>query len=163
MLVATALVATGVGLAARALFRSVSHPVTDCTIGTAPRALALTLDQAEDATTIAAVAKRLRLPDHAVTVALATALQESKLHNVPFGDRDSVGLFQQRPSQGWGTVADLMDPEHSAGLFLDRLAKVPGWESLSVTAAAQAVQRSAYPGAYQRHQPVAEQLAAALD
>jgi len=77
-------------------------------------------------------------------------------------DHDSVGLFQQRPSQGWGTVAELMDPEHSAGLFLDRLAKVPGWESLSVTAAAQAVQRSAYPGAYQRHQPVAEQLAAAL-
>jgi hypothetical protein len=102
------------------------------------------------------------VPDRGIVVALATALQESGLINLGGGDRDSVGLFQQRPSQGWGTVAELMDPEHSAGLFLDRLAKVPGWESLSVTAAAQAVQRSAYPGAYQRHQPVAEQLAAAL-
>ena len=142
-------------------------------------ALPAGLDQAQtdNAAAIAVAARKRGLPRHAVVVALATAMQESNLHNlanpaVPESlayphqgvgaDHDSVGLFQQRPSQGWGTVAELMDPEHSAGLFLDRLAKVPGWESLSVTAAAQAVQRSAYPGAYQRHQPVAEQLAAAL-
>ena len=137
------------------------------------------LDQAQtdNAAAIATAARKRGLPRRAVVVALATAMQESNLHNlanpaVPEslryphqgvgGDHDSVGLFQQRPSQGWGTVGELMDPEHSAGLFLDRLAKVPGWESLSVTGAAQAVQRSAFPDAYQRHQPDAEQLAAAL-
>jgi hypothetical protein len=142
-------------------------------------ALPAGLDQAQtdNAAAIAVAARKRGLPRRAVVVALATAMQESNLHNlanpaVPEslryphqgvgGDHDSVGLFQQRPSQGWGTVGELMDPEHSAGLFLDRLAKVPGWESLSVTGAAQAVQRSAFPDAYQRHQPDAEQLAAAL-
>jgi hypothetical protein len=77
-------------------------------------------------------------------------------------DHDSVGLFQQRPSQGWGTVAQLMDPVYAAGVFFDRLARVPGWASMSVSGAAQAVQRSAFPGAYQKHQPLAEQVVAAL-
>jgi hypothetical protein len=137
------------------------------------------LDQAQtdNAAAIASAARQRGLPRRAVVVALATAMQESDLHNlanpaVPEslgyphqgvgGDHDSIGLFQQRPSQGWGTVPELMDPAHSAGLFLDRLVKVPGWDSMSVTDAAQAVQRSAFPSAYQRHQPVAEQLAAAL-
>jgi hypothetical protein len=112
-----------------------------------------------------------------MVVALATAMQESDLRNlastaVPESlgyphqgvevDHDSVGLFQQRSSQGWGTVAQLMDPVYAAGIFFDRLAGVPGWESMSVTAAAQAVQRSASPGAYQKHQALAEQVVAAL-
>jgi hypothetical protein len=133
--------------------------------------------QTRNAATIAAVARQRGLPRQATVVALATAMQESGLHNlandaVPESlryphegagaDHDTIGLFQQRPSQGWGTVAEIMDPAHSAALFLDRLAKVPGWQSLSVTAAAQSVQRSAYPGAYQRHEPVAQQLADAL-
>ena len=75
---------------------------------------------------------------------------------------DSVGLFQQRPSQGWGTVAQLMDPRYSTGAFYDRLVKVSGWQALSVTDAAQAVQRSAFPGAYQKHEDTARQAVAAL-
>src|SRR2546430_10938907 len=108
----------------------------------------LSPDQAAHATTITAVGKRMGLPDHAVSVALAAALQESKLQNLPHGDRDSVGLFQQRPSQGWGSASQLMTPTYAAGAFYRHLARVPGWETLSVTTAAQRVQRSAAPSAY---------------
>ena len=108
----------------------------------------LSPDQAAHATTITAVGKRMGLPDHAVSVALAAALQESKLQNLPHGDRDSVGLFQQRPSQGWGSASQLMTPTYAAGAFYRHLARVQGWESLSVTTAAQRVQHSAAPSAY---------------
>lgn len=137
------------------------------------------LDEAQtgNAALIVAVAQRRGLPPRAMVVAIATALQESDLRNVASTavpdsmgyphqgvevDHDSVGLFQQRPSQGWGSVAELMDPEHSTDLFLDALARVPGWESMSVAGAAQAVQRSAYPDAYSRHESQAEQAVAAL-
>ena len=83
-----------------------------------------------------------------MTVALAAALQESNLLNLPYGDRDSLGLFQQRPSQGWGTAAQILDPAYAASAFYARLVDVPGWESLPVTQAAQLVQSSADPGAY---------------
>ena len=75
----------------------------------------LSTDQAANAATITAVAVRRELPPRAVTIALATALQESKLNNVEYGDRDSVGLFQQRPSQGWGTAGQILDPRYAAG------------------------------------------------
>jgi hypothetical protein len=81
----------------------------------------LSEEQAENAATIAAVGIRLGLPDHAVTVALAAALQESGLHNLPDGDRDSAGLFQQRPSQGWGTHAQVLDPVYASTAFYSRL------------------------------------------
>lgn len=84
--------------------------------------------QTAHATTIAAVGKRMGLPDHAVTVAIASALQESQLHNLDHGDRDSLGLFQQRPSQGWGTPEEIMTPHYAAAAFFDRLARVEGWE-----------------------------------
>jgi hypothetical protein len=125
-----------------------SAPLPGCTIGTGPAALLLSTDQAANATTIAAAAEQLGLPDHAVTVALATALEESKLHNYPFGDRDSLGLFQQRPSQGWGTPAQLLNPAYAARAFFRHLAAVPGWESDPVEVAAQAVQHSADGSAY---------------
>ena len=83
------------------------------------------------------------LPDHAVTIALATALQESELRNLTYGDRDSVGLFQQRPSQGWGTPAQIEDPVYAASVFDDHLVRIQGWESMPVTEAAQLVQLSA--------------------
>jgi hypothetical protein len=144
-----------------------------------PRGPVAGLDQAQtdNAATIVDLARRRGLPRRAMVVALATALQESDLRNVASTavpeslgyphqgvevDHDSVGLFQQRPSQGWGTVAQLMDPVYAVGVFLDRLVTVPGWESMSVAAAAQAVQRSAFPGAYQKHQPLAEQVVALL-
>jgi hypothetical protein len=105
-------------------------------------------DQAAHATTVTAVGKGMGLPDHAVSVALAAALQESKLQNLPHGDRDSVGLFQQRPSQGWGSASQLLTPTYAAGAFYRHLARVPGWETLPVTTAAQRVQHSAAPSAY---------------
>ena len=73
------------------------------------------------------------LPDRAVVIALATAQQESRLRNLDYGDRDSLGLFQQRPSSGWGTAAQVQDPEYAAGKFFDRLVRVPGWETGRLT------------------------------
>jgi len=162
VIAAAAVAATGVGLAVHALFRSVTRPVPGCTIGTGPQALVLTLDQAQNASTVAVVAKRLGLPDHAVTVALATALQESKLHNYPFGDRDSVGLFQQRPSQGWGTPTQLLTPAYASAAFFRHLATVPGWQEMPVAAAAQEVQHSADGSAYAQWEEEARAMARAL-
>ncbi|GAA2498861.1 heavy metal transporter [Streptomyces longisporus] len=137
--------------------------VEQCTAQSAEGpAVTLDLDQAANAATIAAVADARRLPERAVTVALATAMQESKLRNIGYGDRDSMGLFQQRPSQGWGTPAQVLDPVHSAGMFYDALVKVPGYSKLPVTVAAQKVQHSGYPEAYAQHEQDAAILAAAL-
>ena len=122
----------------------------------------LASDQAANATTVAAVGKRLGLADHAVTIALAAALQESGLHNVGHGDRDSLGLFQQRPSQGWGTPAAILTPRLAAARFYERLAMVAGWRTLSVSAAAQRVQRSAAPNAYADWELEARDLAQAM-
>ncbi|WP_053802684.1 hypothetical protein [Streptomyces rimosus] len=119
-------------------------------------------EQAANAATIAAVASSRKLPERAVTIALATAMQESGLRNIGFGDRDSVGLFQQRPSQDWGTVKQIMDPVYSAGEFYTHLVKVPGYSRLPLTVAAQKVQRSGYPQAYAKHEPNAALLTGAL-
>jgi hypothetical protein len=135
---------------------------TSCRVDLDQSSYKIDLEQAQHATTIAAVGKRLGLADHAVTVALATALQESHLHNLAHGDRDSLGLFQQRPSQGWGTPSQVMDPAYAAEAFFTHLAKVDGWESLPVTTAAQEVQRSSAPDAYARWEPEATALAIAL-
>ncbi len=124
-------------------------------------AFTLSPDQAQNAAIVAAVGAHRGVPDHAVTVALATALQESNLLNLPYGDRDSLGLFQQRPSQGWGTAAQILDPAYAAGAFYARLVEVPGWESLPVTEAAQLVQGSADPSAYAQWEPEAQALAIA--
>jgi hypothetical protein len=121
----------------------------------------LELDQAANATTIAAVAGREGLPNHAVTVALAAALQESRLHNLTYGDRDSLGLFQQRPSQGWGTPAELTTPSYAAAAFYDALTRVPGWDQMAVTDAAQRVQRSGAPAAYASWEDEARAIAIA--
>lgn len=121
-----------------------------------------TPEQAVNAGTIAAVGTNLGMPERAVTIALATALQESGLRNLPHGDRDSLGLFQQRPSQGWGTEEQVQDPAYSADIFYKHLKKVSGYEDLPLTVAAQRVQRSGYPEAYAKHEPDATVLAAAL-
>ena len=122
----------------------------------------VTPEQAANAATIAAMGRRSGLGSHAVTVALATAFQESHLHNLPYGDRDSIGLFQQRPSQGWGTREQILQPQRSSAAFYARLAKVPRWASLPVTDAAQAVQRSAAPLAYAQWEEPARALARAF-
>ncbi|MGW8061651.1 heavy metal transporter [Streptomyces ziwulingensis] len=121
-----------------------------------------TPEQAVNAATITAVGTARDLPERAVAIALATALQESSLRNIDHGDRDSLGLFQQRPSQGWGTPEEIMDPAYSAGMFYDHLVEVPGYTRLPLTVAAQRVQRSGFPQAYAKHEPDATLLAAAL-
>jgi hypothetical protein len=119
-------------------------------------------DPMGNAATIAAVGIKRGLPAHAVTVALATALQESKLRNLSGGDRDSVGLFQQRPSQGWGTPAQLQDPVYAATEFYKKLEKLDGWEKMPITEAAQEVQRSGAPTAYAQWEDEATALSGAL-
>lgn len=120
------------------------------------------LEQARWSSLIAAISQRRGLPPRATTIAIATAFQESKIHNIDFGDRDSVGLFQQRTSQGWGTIEEISDPHYSIGRFYDALVKVKGYESMEITDAAQRVQRSAFPGAYAQHEDYARALASAL-
>ncbi|MCX5122005.1 C40 family peptidase [Micromonospora sp. NBC_00362] len=105
-------------------------------------------EQLANAAVIVAVGDELAVPPRGWVIALATALQESTLRNLPGGDRDSVGLFQQRPSQGWGAPAQLRDPRYAAGRFYTALLAVDGWQAMALTDAAQAVQRSAFPGAY---------------
>ncbi|MFG2040911.1 hypothetical protein [Dactylosporangium sp. NPDC048998] len=143
-----------------------------------PRPVAgLDQTQMNNAVTIVRQGRAQGLPSKALVVAVATAMQESDLYNVASRavpaslklphegvsqDHDSVGLFQQRTSQGWGTVAELMNPSHSAMLFYNALTHVKGWQNMSVTAAAQAVQRSAYPEAYQKHADRAAKVVAAI-
>jgi hypothetical protein len=141
-------------------------PPTGCTFASATTSasaqFSITPTQAQNAAIIAAVAMRKGMSDHAVTIALATSLQETQLRNLPYGDLDSVGLFQQRPSQGWGTSAQIMDPNYSASAFYDHLAQVPGWQTMAVTDAAQLVQHSATPDAYANWETEARSLAIAL-
>jgi hypothetical protein len=122
----------------------------------------LTTEQLTNAVTIAGVAHERALPERAVVIALATAQQESRLRNLAYGDRDSLGLFQQRPSQGWGTAAQVQDPVYAAGKFYEHLVQVPGWDTGRLTDVAQAVQRSGFPEAYQQWEPMATELAAVL-
>jgi hypothetical protein len=120
------------------------------------------LEQGRWASLMAAVAQRRGLPPRATTIAIATAFQESKIHNIDYGDRDSIGLFQQRPSQGWGTPGQISDPHYSIGKFYDALAQIDDYGSMPITEAAQLVQRSAYPGAYAQHEDYSRALASAL-
>lgn len=128
-------------------------------------------EQIQNARTIVAVGKQSGVPAYGWVIALATAMQESTLRNLDYGDRDSVGLFQQRPVSGWGSVADIMNPVKSAQAFYGvaahtgntGLLDIPGWRKMQVTAAAQAVQRSAFPLAYAQHEEKARALVAALD
>jgi|SRR6266496_1980320 len=137
-------------------------PQEQCEATVNGETVVLDLEQAESAAIIAGVAVRRGLPARAATIALATAYQESGLRNLKHGDRDSLGLFQQRPSQGWGTEAQVRDPHYAAGKFYDALVKVPNYQQLAITVAADRVQRSAFPNAYADHEADARVLASAL-
>jgi hypothetical protein len=119
-------------------------------------------DQKQNAAIIVEVGRQLQVPERGQWVALATAMQESGLHNLNYGDRDSLGLFQQRPSQGWGTEDQLKDPRYAAGKFYGALLKINDWQDMRVTQAAQMVQRSAYPDAYEKWADEATMLASAF-
>ncbi len=118
--------------------------------------------QAGIAATIAGVAQREALPPRAVSVAYAAALQESKLQNLTYGDRDSVGIFQQRPSQGWGKPSQIENPVYATSRFFGALTEVPRYQRLPIYQAAQAVQRSADGQAYQQYQGLALHMARAF-
>ncbi|WP_036506527.1 hypothetical protein [Nocardioides sp. URHA0020] len=133
-----------------------------CTATVDGRTVSLDVEQAENAALITAVAINRGMPARAATIALATAYQESKLYNLESGDRDSLGLFQQRPSQGWGSEDDILDPYYATNAFYDALARLDGYEGMRVTVAAQRVQRSGFPEAYADHEADARVLASAL-
>ncbi|GAA2617316.1 peptidoglycan DD-metalloendopeptidase family protein [Paractinoplanes durhamensis] len=119
-------------------------------------------EQVGNAAVIVDVGARLDVAVRGQVIAVATAMQESSLLNLPGGDRDSVGLFQQRPSQGWGTPAQLHDPEYAAARFYTTLTSITGWQTMPLTRAAQTVQASAYPDAYAKWETDATDLVAAL-
>ncbi|NKX53746.1 hypothetical protein [Arthrobacter mobilis] len=136
-----------------------------CTASAGAENYDLAPDQAANAALITGIAVQRGLPARAASIALATAIQESKLRNLDHGDKagpDSRGLFQQRPSQGWGTEAEVMDPVYAANRFYAELEKVDGYEEMAVTEAAQRVQRSAYPDAYADHEAEGKAFASAL-
>jgi hypothetical protein len=143
-------------------FQNNSPQAPGCTVRANGDELKLDPDQASNAATIAAVATSRGLPERALTIALATSLQESALQNLDHGDRDSLGLFQQRPSQGWGTSQQILDPVYSSNSFFNSLVKIQGYTRLPVTVAAQKVQKSGYPQAYAQHEADATLLSAAL-
>lgn len=118
--------------------------------------------QVSNARIVVAVATQLELPRRAAVIAVAAAMQESSLRNLPGGDRDSAGLFQQRPSQDWGTYAEVTDPVRASSVFYRRLVAVPAWQSLPLTVAAQAVQRSAHPDAYAQWESFSTDLVSRL-
>jgi hypothetical protein len=116
------------------------------------------LQQMQNASTIAAVGMKLGVPSFGIEIAEATARQESKFYNLSGGSYDSLGLFQQRPSQGWGTASEIMDTTYSSTAFYNALLKVSNWQNLPLTQAAQDVQHSAYPDAYAAHEDEAKVL-----
>ena len=130
--------------------------------GKLPRISPYGPSQVRNAAVIINVGADLKVPPKGWVIAVATAMQESALNNLPNlgarNDHDSVGLFQQRPSQGWGTPKQLQDPEYASRKFYEKLVKVSGWQKLALTDAAQAVQRSAFPDAYAKHEPLAAEI-----
>ncbi|MFI6658160.1 C40 family peptidase [Streptomyces sp. NPDC050523] len=119
-------------------------------------------EQLPNAKIIVATGIQLKIPARGQVIALATALQESALRNLEHGDRDSLGLFQQRPSQGWGTREQILDPVYASKKFYNALKSVKGWESMPVTVAAQKVQKSGTPDAYAKHEALATALQQAI-
>ncbi|MGW5650573.1 C40 family peptidase [Streptomyces humi] len=124
--------------------------------------LDLPAEQIPNAATIVAVGLSLDVPTKGQLIALATAMQESRLRNLNYGDRDSLGLFQQRPSQGWGSAEQIRDPTYASEQFYKHLLKVSGWQQMTVTQAAQAVQKSGLPDAYAQWEQLATALQAAI-
>lgn len=134
---------------------------SNCQATTPDGEMPLDLEQAANASTISAVAFGKRLPERAVAIAFATSIQESRIRNLAHGDRDSVGMFQQRPSQGWGTEAELRDPVTATRKFFDGLEKINDYLDRDLHDAAQLVQRSADGRAYAQHEDDAKVLARA--
>jgi hypothetical protein len=166
LLVCALLVAGGFWTASRFIDSSEILVRERCTAVVGTESFGLAPDQAANAALIAAVSMDRGLPARAASIGIATAVQESKLRNIDYGDKagpDSRGLFQQRPSQGWGSEEQVMDPVYATNRFYQELELlVPDFEDLDITVAAQTVQRSAYPDAYADHEPEGRAYASAL-
>jgi hypothetical protein len=130
--------------------------------GSLPRMNELTQEQVRNAAIIIQVGQKLNVPPRGWVIAVATARQESWLRNLGHlgaaNDHDSLGLFQQRPSSGWGKPEEIQNPRYAAEQFYKKLLKVEGWERMALTVAAQAVQISAYPDAYAKHESLATRV-----
>jgi hypothetical protein len=157
-----AVVGLGVGIYVAARHAPQILGETGCTAGAGREAVALDPEQAQIAATIAGVAHQRGLPSRAVTVAYAAAMQETHLHNLDYGDRDSVGVFQQRPSEGWGPASKLINPVYASTKFFKALTRIHDYRRLPVYKAAQAVQHSADGYAYAQYQRIAVRLTAAF-
>ena len=155
-----ALVGAGGWFGARFLISSVVNP--QCTIKASGMTETFDPDQTANAALISALSVKREMPPRAATIALTTAFQESKIRNLRYGDRDSLGLFQQRPSQGWGTEKQILDPVYSTNRFYDALEKYQGYETADITKIAQRVQKSGFPEAYRDHEGQGRVLASAL-
>jgi len=157
-----AVVALGAGVYAAVRHVPAILGETGCTAGSGHAAVALDPQQAQIAATIAGVAHHRGMPARALTVAYATAMQETHLHDPDYGDLDSVGVFQQRPSQGWGPASRLIDPVYASTRFFRALGGIHGYQRMPVYKAAQAVQHSADGSAYRQYQTLAGHLTTAF-
>lgn len=153
----------GGGMALWAGYNDAPLPIADrCQAIVADHTTTVDPEQARNAAIIAGRSVKRGLSPRAASIALATAYQESGIRNLDYGHADSLGLFQQRPSKGWGTEAEIMDPWYSTTTFYQAMERVPNWEKKDINDVAQAVQRSAYPEAYRKHVPNARALASSL-
>ena len=159
-LVVVVIAVVGLAIGGRALWRSVTSAVRSdgCDFGTT----SLDTGQAQVASVVVGVVLKRGLPERAAVLTIGAALQESKLQNLPGGDRDSVGILQQRPSQGWGTAAQISDIHYATGKFLDAVVKVPNWQTDSLASVVQKVQISADGAAYAKHEADAQAISDAL-
>lgn len=160
LLAILAAVLAGAVYGVRGILHNLGPP--QCQASAGGRTVSVSPEQAQNAATITAVAVRRGLPPRAASIAITTAWQESKLRNLGYGDRDSLGLFQQRPSQGWGTATQIRDPVHASNAFYDAMLKVSGWRNADIGQVAQRVQRSGFPQAYAAHTTDSRTLASSL-
>lgn len=159
---ALALLAVG-GVVAWSAYHRVPLPVDDrCTATVKGASVTLDPERAYYAALISGVSVKRGLAPRAGSIALATAFQESGMRNLDYGHADSIGLFQQRPSKGWGTIEEIMDPWYSAAAFYKALVRVKDWQEGDINDVAQAVQRSAHPEAYRKHVEKSRTLASSL-
>lgn len=158
--------AAGVGVVYAVLRgRGLTAPIPGqerCVATAGGRSVVLDLDQAHFTSIVVGLSVRRGLAPRAASVAMATVYQETGIRNLDYGDRDSVGLFQQRPSQGWGSEKQLKDPYYATGKFYDALVRVKNWQTDDINDVAQKVQRSGHPEAYRDHEADARVLASAL-
>src|SRR6266542_2982681 len=168
---ATTLMFGGGGAAANCYTVASAAPTASSAASTAPHSPApggigpigkWNAEKVGNAAVIISVGMRLQIPPRGWVIAVATAMQESSLINTPGGDQDSIGLFQQRPSQDWGTPAQLQDPQYAATTFYQKLQTIDGWQAMPLIEAAQNVQVSAYPDAYAKWEPDATQIVGAV-